>query len=427
MIWPSANPSDPEVGKFCRHISRFHEAGGRAPASPRNFPSGVGTGRYKMSEFLEIRNAPVRKTMRNQTLFAALAFFSATWPLYPLTAKAMPAQPRDAAKEMDEEEIATEITEEERAESDKDSVLRAARQVHLGQIRFDENSFDFGRVKRGEKLGHRFTFKNIGKGPLKVHGVHASCGCTAAEVKTDKEYSPQEAGAIDITFDTTDFTGSVVKTVTVMTNERHVPDRTLSIRATVVSEFEVNPPLADFGQILTQNGGAQQVFIKPQPGYRINIEKIKFNSEALQVSSTIKDGGYVLNVELKKNIAPGFLKETIYVKNNSKSLPELRIPVRATIRGNIEIEPRYLEFGAISPTDKSSRSVTVTGLQDFEVKNVRMDLNLNGTKIQDTSTLLKVNPVSTDKLKKLIAIDLMNKTEKAGSVHGRLFIETTDP
>ena len=370
--------------------------------------------------------------MRNQTLFAALAFFSAILPLHVLTghtqtAHAMPAQPADKATEMDEEDAVTETTEEERAESEKDSVLRAARQVHLGQIRFDENSFDFGRVKRGEKLSHRFTFKNIGKGPLKVHGVHASCGCTAAEVKTDKEYSPQEAGAIDITFDTTDFTGSVVKTVTVMTNERHVPDRTLSIRATVVSEFEVNPPLADFGQILTQNGGAQHVVIKPQPGYKVNIEKIRFNAEVLQVSSSTKDGNYVLNIELKKNIAPGFMKETIYVKNNSKSLPELRIPVRATIRGNIEIEPRYLEFGAISPTDKSSRSVTVTGLQDFEVKNVRMDLNLNGTKIKDTSTLLKVNPVSTDKLKKLIAIDLMNKTEKAGSVHGRLFIETTDP
>lgn len=312
-------------------------------------------------------------------------------------------------------------------EAETNSMLRAARQVHLGQIRFDENSFDFGRVKRGEKLNHRFTFKNVGKGPLKVYGVHAACGCTAAEVATDKEYPAQEGGAIDVTFDTNDFNGSIVKTVTVMTNERHVPDRTLSIKATVVSEFEINPPLADFGAVLAQTGGTQQIFIKPQPGQKFSIEKIRFNAESLAVSSLAKDGGYLLSVELKKNISPGFLKETIYIKNDSKSLPELRIPVRATVRGNIEIEPRYLEFGAISPTAKSSRSVTVTGMQDFEIKNIRMDLNLNGTRVKDTSSLLKMNPVSTDKLKKLIAIDLMNKTEKAGSVHGKLFIETTDP
>lgn len=372
--------------------------------------------------------------MRNQTLFAALAFFlmAITGSLAGNPAlAAMPAGQGEASmdelKDDADEDSVADTAKEEQGETEKDSVLRAARQVYLGQIRFDENAFDFGRIKRGEKLSHRFTFKNIGKGPLKVQGVHASCGCTAAEVNTDKEYAPQDSGAVDITFDTTDFNGSVVKTVTVMTNERQVPDRTLSIRAIVVSEFEVTPPLADFGQLLSQNGGAQQIFIKALPGQKFVIEKIRFNAEALQVSSSAKDGGYLLNIELKKNVTPGFLKETIHVKNNSKSLPELRLPVRATIRGNIEIEPRYLEFGAISPTDKSSRSVTVTGLQEFEIKNVRMDLNLNGAKIKDTSTLLKVNPVSTDKLKKLIALDLMNKTEKAGSVHGRLFIETTDP
>jgi hypothetical protein len=360
--------------------------------------------------------------MRKPILTATLGLLCAASLPARVIAAVPPGQDDDAS-----DEVVSDISPEEQAETEKDSMLRAARQVHLGQIRFDENSFDFGRVKRGEKLSHRFIFKNVGKGPLKVYGVHAACGCTAAEVNTDKEYAPQDTGAIDVTFDTTDFNGSITKAVTVMTNERHVPDRTLSIRATVVSEFEVTPPLADFGQVLSQDGGSRQVVIKAQPGNRFSIDKVRFNAESLNVTSTLKDGAWVLNIELKKDIAPGFLKETVYVKNNSKSLPELRVPVRATVHGSIEIEPRYLEFGAISPADKSSRSVTVSGLQEFEIKNVRMDLNLNGNKISDTAELMKVKPVSTDKQKKLIAIDLMNKTEKAGSVHGKLFIETTDP
>ncbi|NDE15661.1 DUF1573 domain-containing protein [bacterium] len=372
--------------------------------------------------------------MRYLTLPPAPGIFKAfiTFVTFGICGATMMARAGMAAVAPDQDELSSEdpipeISPEEQAETEKDSMLRAARQVHLGQIRFDESAFDFGRVKRGEKLSHRFTFKNVGKGPLKVHGVHAACGCTAAEVNTDKEYAPQESGAIDVTFDTTDFNGSIIKAVTVMTNERHVPDRTLSIRATVVSEFDVTPPLADFGPILSQEGGTRQIIIKPQPGQRLAIDKIRFNAESLNVSSTTKDGAYVLNIELKKDLDPGFLKETVYVKNSSKSLPELRIPVRATVRGSIEIEPRYLEFGAISPADKSSRSVTVTGLQEFEIKNVRMDLNVNGTKIPETGGLIRLNTVSTDKQKKLIAIELLNKTEKAGSVHGKLFIETTDP
>jgi hypothetical protein len=311
--------------------------------------------------------------------------------------------------------------------ADNDTLVKTARQVHLGQIRFEDTSHDFGKVKRGEKLTHRFSFRNEGKGPLKVYGVHAACGCTAVEVASGKEYAPQETGAIDVTFDTTDFNGSIVKTVTVMTNERQVADRTLSIRATVVGEFEVNPPLADFGDVLLENGGSRQVFIKPQSGQKFQIEKIRFNPDTLKVSSTQKDGGYVIAIDLKKDINPGFLKETVYVKNNSLSLPELRIPVRASVRGNIEVEPKYIEFGAISPSDKSSRSITLNGLKEFEIKKVRMDLNLNGIKVGETTELLKVNPVSTDKQKKLVALELLNKIDKPGSVHGRLFIETTDP
>ncbi|MEY4630744.1 MAG: hypothetical protein RIQ81_864 [Pseudomonadota bacterium] len=318
-------------------------------------------------------------------------------------------------------------TDQKDENGESDTLVKTARQVHLGQIRFEDSSHDFGRVKRGEKLTHRFAFRNEGKGPLKVYGVHAACGCTAAEVASGKEYAPQETGAIDVTFDTTDFDGSVVKTITVMTNERHVSDRTLSLRATVIGEFEVNPPLADFGETLIRDGGMQQVVIKPQPGNKFVVDKIKFNAETLDVSSVAKDGGYVISIQLKKDIPTGFLKETVYVRNNSKSLPELRIPVRATIRGNIEIEPKYIEFGAISPSDKSSRSITLNGLKEFDIKNVRMDLNLNGAKVSDSADLLKVNPVSTDKQKKLIAVDLLNKIDKAGSVHGRLFIETTDP
>ncbi len=322
---------------------------------------------------------------------------------------------------------ATYATDGSSEDPESDSLVKTARQVHLGQIRFEDTSHDFGKVKRGEKLTHRFSFRNDGKGPLKVYGVHAACGCTAAEVASGKEYAPQETGAIDMTFDTTDFNGSVVKTVTVMTNERQVADRTLSIRATVIGEFEVNPPMADFGDVLLENGGSRQVFIKPQPGHKFQIEKIRFNPETLQVSSTQRDGGYLIAIDLKKGITPGFLKETVYVKNNSRSLAELRIPVRATVRGNIEVEPKYIEFGAISPSDKSSRSITLNGLKEFEIKKVRMDLNLNGTKVSDTGDLLKVNPVNTDKQKKLVALELLNKIDKPGSVHGRLFIETTDP
>lgn len=336
----------------------------------------------------------------------------------------------DAAVGFDDDEAEEATAGDDGDTNERDSMLRAARQIRFGQIRFDKSAHDFGQVKRGEKLKYRFTFKNIGKGPLKVQGVHAACGCTAAEVQADREYAPQESGAVDVTFDTTDFNGRIVKAVTVMTNERHVPDRTLSVSATIVSEFEVSPPMVDFGEVLSQDGATFKISIKPQPTQKFAIDKIRFNSETISVQSTTisnTPGGYSLDVKLKPGLMPGFLKETILVRNNSKSLPELRIPVRATIKGNLNVEPRYLEFGAIAPSDKSNRSFTIAGNKDFEIKRVRMDLNLNGNKLTDSDEMFRITPVSTEKTKKLITVELINKKKRQGSVHGKLFIETTDP
>lgn len=368
-----------------------------------------------------------------------IRFLSTTWSAFLLKsigfgfvlAAGLSGHPLVAAvgfSDADEEDVGE--PNDETTESETDTMLRAARQVQFGQIRFDKSTHDFGQVKRGEKLKYRFTFKNIGKGPLKLQGVHAACGCTAAELDVDREYAPQQTGAIDVTFDTTDFNGRIVKAVTVMTNERHVPDRTLSVRATIVSEFEVSPPMVDFGEVLSQDGPTIKLVVKPQSGQTFAIEKIRFNSETLTVNSAAKSGSpgtYHIDVTLKAGLMPGFLKETILVRNNSKSLPELRIPVRATIRGNLDIEPRYLEFGAISPSDRSSRSVTVVGNNDFEIKRVRMDLNLNGNKVSDADEMFKINAVSADKNKKLVAVELLNKKSRSGSVHGKIFIETTDP
>lgn len=297
----------------------------------------------------------------------------------------------------------------------------------ISTIKFDELSFDFGQVYRGDQLTHRFRFTNIGDGALQIQGVHAACGCTAVEVDRGKSYGPGESGFVDIKLDTADFGSALVKTVTVMTNERVMPDRTLTLRAFVKTDIDVNPPLADFAEVISGKSTTQIIALKPLNGFKLEVLSVIANEQMLDVKTDKVGDGYTLSVSLKDDVKPGFFKETIIVKTNSPHLKELPIPVRATIKGAVETSPGYLEFGAINPSEQVRRSVTINSAKGIDIASTRTELMVNGRKVEDTAAMLKVTPGASQGDRRQLAIEITNPSRVPGAVHGKLFIKTTDP
>lgn len=58
-------------------------------------------------------------------------------------------------------------------------------------IALKETEFDFGKIPQGKPVTHVFSFTNIGKTPLTLENVQATCGCTTPEWNKD----PVPAGA----------------------------------------------------------------------------------------------------------------------------------------------------------------------------------------------------------------------------------------
>lgn len=305
-------------------------------------------------------------------------------------------------------------------------VAHAAETVY-GSLKFDTNSHDFGSVYRGSELSHRFTFTNPGPGPLTIQGVHASCGCTAVEVDKGKRYQPGESGFVDVKLDTTDFVGAVVKTITVLSNERLLPDRTLTLKAFVKTEIEAEPPLVDFGDVSPAAGTAQVIQIKPIGGAKVDVKEVVYNEQAMTAVVAKSEGGWTLTVKLKDTLKPGFLKETIVVKNTSSYLKELPVPVRANVKGAIDLAPAYLEFGAIAQAEAARRSITMRGVTDFDIVSTRAELIINGRRMDDAAKFIKVDALPHERDKKLVSVELRHVANVTGSVHGKLYIETSAP
>jgi len=297
-----------------------------------------------------------------------------------------------------------------------------------GQAFFERSVHQFGPIKRGKKVSTRFNFSNRGANELIITGVQAPCGCATVSFDTTKKYGPGETGYIDVQFDSTDFQGAFVKPITVMTNERQNPDRTLTLAGTVEPEFTVQPPLADFGETFKGQERAVEVKIEPVSGSKFSIEKVKFNQDLLDVSYIQKNDVWSVFIKLKPTVAPGFLKETLLVKNSNQNLPELKIPVRANVKGNLSVSPSYIEFGSIVKAGKSTRPLQFNYRNDPNLQLAKAELNVNGSKLDGAGQMIRV--IQSD-LKspsgRQYHVELTNAAEMQGSVHGKLYFQSSDP
>ncbi len=86
------------------------------------------------------------------------------------------------------------------------------------EVMFNSTVHDFGKVTRENVVKTVFNFKNTGNSVLIIDRVKTGCGCTGT-LLNKKELQKGEDGSIEITFDSSDYIGSVEKTIYVYTND----------------------------------------------------------------------------------------------------------------------------------------------------------------------------------------------------------------
>jgi len=84
-------------------------------------------------------------------------------------------------------------------------------------MKFNTEEHVFGTIPEGPAVSYDFEFKNIGKEPIILSGVQASCGCTTP-TWTKEPIAPGKSGKVSATYNTQGRPGSFVKTITVNSN-----------------------------------------------------------------------------------------------------------------------------------------------------------------------------------------------------------------
>ncbi len=85
------------------------------------------------------------------------------------------------------------------------------------QVLVLDTAYNFGSITEGDKVEYNFRFKNIGKKPLIVTNVSATCGCTVPQ-RPEEPVLPGETGFIKVVFNSRGKVGPNNKSITVYSN-----------------------------------------------------------------------------------------------------------------------------------------------------------------------------------------------------------------
>ena len=197
----------------------------------------------------------------------------------------------------------------------------------------DQPVFDFGTVAQGKKVDHSFTIKNSGDAILTIGQVSTSCGCTVAEVSS-RSIPPGKSSNIKASFDSTNFSGSISKTIFIHTNDPKTPIYNLTIKGKLFEQIEITPKQLNLGEIKV--GSKKETVIRIENKGTKPLTVISAKTAMPQVAVKIlkkklKTGeSGTISVTVTPRAGDRFLAGYLTIVTSSPEKPEITIPVYAS-------------------------------------------------------------------------------------------------
>jgi hypothetical protein len=105
-------------------------------------------------------------------------------------------------------------------------------------LQLKETSYNFGKIQQGRPVTHNFEIVNIGKEPLMLENVQASCGCTTPEWSREA-IQPGASSTIKVGYNAA-AEGDFAKTITI--NYSNLQVKTMTITGTVYKAPTTSAP-----------------------------------------------------------------------------------------------------------------------------------------------------------------------------------------
>ncbi len=284
---------------------------------------------------------------------------------------------------------------------------------------FDHRSHDFGVVVRGQKVEHRFPFKNIYVEDVHIDSVTSTCGCTVPKV-TKNHLKTYETGEIVATINTKQFLGRKQATLRVRISQPFPAEVQLHCSVYIRSDVVLHPGSVQFGTVLFGTGAEAKTVTVSYAGrndWQITSVQCANPHLVVKIVETRREFGrvdYQLHVALKADAPVGYIRDQVILITNDHDPKSQRVPVlvEGVVSPAVSVRPSPLLLGVLSPGQQVTRTLVVQGMEPFRIVKITGPDDRFTFKFTDEEKPLHVIPVT------------FKAGEKPGKVSGSIVIET---
>lgn len=288
-------------------------------------------------------------------------------------------------------------------------------------ITLPETSYDFGSVPQGQRVIHEFLIRNDGDADLNIQRITPSCGCTASTVSS-AVVKPGSSEKIKVEFDTTGFSGSKTKSVSIMTNSRERPEAVVRLTGAIVRDVHVSPERLDFGDITPASSLASRTkeFTVERSSDSISGEvSARSFSKFLDIKRIRGEGNQTaFSVVLAEGAPKGEIRDRVIVELAAGGERVVNVPVTASIQGDLRLIPAIVSFGIVSGEAPLERRVR------FE-NNSQSKVSIRGVSSSDPAVSASV--IEVEPGKKGVLVVTLDPTKARGDLKATIDLDTDHP
>lgn len=230
------------------------------------------------------------------------------------------------------------------------------------------SSVELGRIAQGAKKEAVVRLVNQGTSPLHISGVSTSCGCTTSQV-ADKVLQPGQPVALKVHYNSMGFSGREEKFVTVSFTDGQ-PALDIAVRADIYPLLKISPPTVDFGAVPVGAAKAKTIFVERLDGGPLPLPRF-INTKELKIQTTRKASSRVaLRFVMQPMGFAGARQNSLQLQTGLSALPQISVPVRASVVGHYLITPREMNFGAVH--GQAVQRVTISNARSKPLQNLEI-------------------------------------------------------
>jgi hypothetical protein len=228
------------------------------------------------------------------------------------------------------------------------------------RIQFADPIYDFGRAQAGDLVKYTFIYTNTGDQTLEVTAVQPSCGCTTAGDWTRKA-APGETGKVAIQFNSANFNGPVLKTISVTSNDKQRPVTVLQLKGTVWKPIELVPQYTVINVPPDATSASATIRILNHTDDPLAIHSLECTTKSFSVALVTNQPGkeYTVTLHSATELNIGNIQGKVMAKTSSTKTPTLEIPFWVNVQPVITVAPPRISLPQTPLKAKAPATLTI--------------------------------------------------------------------